>query len=434
MISTFGIIINDTISYVTEPEEEPFFEVILFAFDLLKKLSKEKWRLRKILITPIESGKQQKILIREVTYEDLGLTVLYCVKGVFSEGSIVGYELLKGFQERLEALYRPEILEDMVRNRKVAFQQSCEEIAFYLEQNYGERVNDEEDFHETFPGDPAILYTGISCQGLPIVSKLFGINLFDIGTTMAEDEFQRRVDEFISSELGADYSYISVSPRIIDARPFKWMDYDIKPRYSYSIELSKGIDEIWKNITKNLRNDINRARREGIIVKSGSKKELIRLYDLLVKRYADQGKIVNVSKEYLLDIYKAFYSENLGILVAEYNGDMVTGIVDLYYNDRTYFWIGNPRPYLKIPNANELLTWESIQYAFGNGYKYYEIIGIATMERLYKHYSKLNPNFSAYFSATKYNLPSKVLELAYKDILKPIRSKLHLKFNPIKCP
>ena len=247
-------------------------------------------------------------------------------------------------------------------------------------------------------------------------------------------EFQRRVDEFISSELGADYSYISVSPRIIDARPFKWMDYDIKPRYSYSIELSKGIDEIWKNITKNLRNDINRARREGIIVKSGSKKELIRLYDLLVKRYADQGKIVNVSKEYLLDIYKAFYSENLGILVAEYNGDMVTGIVDLYYNDRTYFWIGNPRPYLKIPNANELLTWESIQYAFGNGYKYYEIIGIATMERLYKHYSKLNPNFSAYFSATKYNLPSKVLELAYKDILKPIRSKLHLKFNPIKCP
>jgi len=239
-------------------------------------------------------------------------------------------------------------------------------------------------------------------------------------------EFQKDVDEFISSELRADYVYISVSPTIIDCRPFNWTNYEINPRYSYSIKFSNNIEQVWRNIDKNRRNEINRAKREGVYIDEGSKKDMIKLYNLLVSRYADQRRTVSISKKYLLDIYEIFYPENLKILVAKYDGDIISGTVDAYYKDRTYFWIGNPKPHLKVPNVNELLTWESIRWACERGYKYYEIIGIATTERLYKHYSKLNPNFSAYFSATKRNFLSKVSESYYTSILKPIRSRFRV--------
>ena len=127
------------------------------------------------------------------------------------------------------------------------------------------------------------------------------------------------------------------------------------------------------------------------------------------------------------DIHKAFYPKNLKILVAKYGENLITGTIDVYYRDRTYSWIGSPKPYFKIPNANELLTWESLKYASESGYNYYEIIGVATTEGLYKHYSRLNPNISAYFSAIKRNSLSKILESSYTNILKPIRSKRYLK-------
>ena len=84
----------------------------------------------------------------------------------------------------------------------------------------------------------------------------------------------------------------------MDCRPFKWSNYEINPRYSYMVDLSKGIDWVWKNMNKDRRNDINRAKREGISIEEGSKKDMFELHDLLVRRYAEQGKMVSVSKGY----------------------------------------------------------------------------------------------------------------------------------------
>ena len=239
--------------------------------------------------------------------------------------------------------------------------------------------------------------------------------------------FQEQVNDFIIKELGGSYFYLSVMPALMDCRPLKWAGYKINPRYSYTIDLSAGIDDLWKNITKNLRNDINRAKREGVYIEEGSKKELFELYDILVQRYAEQGKVVNVSKEYLNEIFDKFHPENIGITVAKHDQELITGCINLYYKDRTYFWIGNPKPYIEIPNANELLTWEAIRNASEKGYRYYEIIGIATMERLHRHYSKLNPNFTAYYSAVKQNFLSEIAESGYNNILKPIKSRYYLK-------
>jgi lipid II:glycine glycyltransferase (peptidoglycan interpeptide bridge formation enzyme) len=240
-------------------------------------------------------------------------------------------------------------------------------------------------------------------------------------------EFQREVDEFINEELKANYISISLPPGLLDPRPFKWAGYEVEPAYGYMMDLSTGVECIWlKKFNKKLRQNIERAIRKGISIKEGGKEELEVIYGLMVDRYAEQDKMVNVPKEYLLELYDNF-TENIKIFVAKYEGEIVTGLIDVCYKNKIASWIGNPRPRVKMsPSPNDLLRWEEIKYACKYGMKYYEEVGIAGNERLYSYYSKINPELLVLFTVKKASFLSKFLETSYKRFLKPLSAKLIL--------
>jgi hypothetical protein len=202
MISTFGIIINDQVVYSSVEEDEPVFEVVVFANVLTKMLSKNSWKLHKIIVNPVNSLEDEKILIHQTYFKPLDLEVLYCVKGNFQEGSRVGYETLRQFEQKIEEEYPPTTILDVITNKKEVFKHLCEETSFFLEEKYGKRIEEEEFLHEIFTGEPALLYAGLSCQGLPIVSKLFGISIIDIGTDISEEELKSKIDYFQTTISG----------------------------------------------------------------------------------------------------------------------------------------------------------------------------------------------------------------------------------------
>ncbi|MHA1819705.1 MAG: hypothetical protein ACTSU2_06515 [Promethearchaeota archaeon] len=177
MISLFAVIIDDEVVYASNEEEYPYFEVVVFASTLLNLLGQRKWRLHKLKLSPIKGFYKEKVLIYHVYYEDVGMDVLYCVSGSFSEGSKVGYEMLYKFRERIEKIYKPNLFREMVKNKRIIFQQICEEISYYLEENYKERIQEEKDLHEAFTGEPNLIYCGVSSQGLPIVSHIYNLEM-----------------------------------------------------------------------------------------------------------------------------------------------------------------------------------------------------------------------------------------------------------------
>ena len=238
-------------------------------------------------------------------------------------------------------------------------------------------------------------------------------------------EFQSEVNKFINEELNANYISISLPPGLLDPRPFKWTGYEVEPAYDYVMDLSNGIEQIWqKKCDRKLRQDIERARRRGIYIEKGGKEELEVIHGLMVDRYAEQDKIVTVPKDYLLELYDAF-SENIKIFVAKYEGEIVTGVIDIYYKDRIASWIGNPRPGVKIsPSPNDLLNWEVMKYACEHGFRYYYTIGAAENERLHSYYSKFNPELVIRFSAKKYSsFMPKLMEIVYSK-MKPVYQKI----------
>jgi len=240
--------------------------------------------------------------------------------------------------------------------------------------------------------------------------------------------FQKKVDEFISSKLKADYVLISTSPGLLDSRPFKWTGYNVRPSYSYLIDLSNGADYVWKQLTKHLRQSINKTKKEGVSIEEGSKEDLEAIYNLLSERYKEQERIVTVPKRYLFDLYDSFHPENLKIFVAKYKGEIRTGTIDIWYKDKVTAWIGSTKTYLRGISPNDLLFWETIRKGCEHGFKQYEIIGAAGNRRLHSYYSKCNPEPLLWFSARKYSsFVPKLLEASYIKILKPAYGKIKSK-------
>jgi hypothetical protein len=238
-------------------------------------------------------------------------------------------------------------------------------------------------------------------------------------------DFCSKIIELISSKIKPGYTRFAFPPGVYDLRPFMWAGYEVKPYYCYYMDISnKNSDEILSRFKKNLRNDISRAAKSGVVIREGGEKELDTLYGFMQRRYGEQDKIVTVDKRYLTEIYSKF-KKNIKIWVAEYNGEMLTGMIDLQYKGELASWIGNPKPGLTHVHANDLLNWTALKWACDNHLSRHVTIGAAGVQRLYKYSSKFNFEPLLCLTATKYSSPIfKIIERAYTDVIKPARAKL----------
>jgi hypothetical protein len=236
--------------------------------------------------------------------------------------------------------------------------------------------------------------------------------------------FQNSVEHFITNTLKAEYVSISLSPGLQDPRPFTWSGYSFELQYDYMIDLSVGLDSLLRTLDKRGRQNLNHAKKRGITIEIGGIKEYEKILDLMNIRYEQQGKNVTVSRNYFLDLYES-YKENLKIFVALLDGKIVTGSIDLQYRDTHYSWIGNPKPKARMsPSPNDLLIWESVRYAYEQGYRYYVTMNAAGDKRLHSYYSsKFDPELKAHFSLKKKTNLAGILEKGYSGLFKSMISK-----------
>lgn len=238
-------------------------------------------------------------------------------------------------------------------------------------------------------------------------------------------EFQKSVDTFIKNDLKAQYISISLSPALQDPRPFVWSGYSVELNFDYIIDLSIGLDSLLQTLDKRGRQNLSRAKKRGMSIEIGGKIEYEKILDLMDIRYAQQGKNVMESREYFLDLYDA-YNNSMKIFVAKVDGEVVTGSIDLQYRDTHYSWIGNPKPNNHLsPSPNDLLIWESVRYAYEQGFRYYITMNAAGDKRLHSYYaSKFDPDLKVHFTVKKHSNIAGILEKVYLNITKPLTGRV----------
>jgi lipid II:glycine glycyltransferase (peptidoglycan interpeptide bridge formation enzyme) len=216
-------------------------------------------------------------------------------------------------------------------------------------------------------------------------------------------QIQQEMDSYLFRTKGCRYARIRSSPGLYDSRPLRWCGYTVEPFYTYRIDLSKGIDYIWERFDRKLRVEINKSKRDGVIVRTGDYDDLEYIHDSLVLRYQKQGLRPICYKDYLCSLYNSRYRDNIKIFVAEYNGQRIGGTINLCFKDIMYLWVGIPKSDLGGISPNALVQWEAIKWAQEHGLRFYEEMDAGDDPRLRYFKSKFNPDLLIWYSATKYS-------------------------------
>ncbi len=228
-------------------------------------------------------------------------------------------------------------------------------------------------------------------------------------------DFQKKIDEFLQSEIGYNYARIRTIPGLIDSRPFLWTNYKVEPLYTYMLDLDKPPDEIWKTFNKQVRMEINKTIKQGVKVKEGSEEDLEVLRQSVFNRFIEQGLKSRDYSAYLRDIYESFYPKNFRVFVGNYKEEVIGGLTLICYKDKVSLWMGVPKTDLKGIYPNDLVMWESIKWAYENGFKKYEIMDSGDDPRLKRFKSKFNPELCFWYSAEKYSSPAyKMMESGFR--------------------
>jgi len=209
MISAFSIILEDDIIYSSKKKKFNSFEIVLFVDKLLRSLNPNKnWRLNKVCLKNHKTTRERIIIEHIITRANKNL--FFCSVGNFKVGSVEAIKMLKEFGRQVSLQYRN--LDDLKSfSKEPSFKDIIKLITNYLKEKYIEPLEEEIIFEENGNSlKNTVLYTGISSQGLPIISQLYDDDLLK---NLQQEKTSENIELF-SSDLSAKLATISMNTRI----------------------------------------------------------------------------------------------------------------------------------------------------------------------------------------------------------------------------
>ena len=158
---------------------------------------------------------------------------------------------------------------------------------------------------------------------------------------------------------------------------FKKHGFEQQNFLTLASDLNQDLEAFWQKIKKSARNDVTKAKREGIVIKEISTKEELTNYKLLTKKWA-QTKGIEIADADTKQIDEDWLYLKSGIqkfFLAYKEQEILAGLRVGCFNKIAYtHQVLNS--YSKIGNvAGPLLTWHAINWAKDNGMKVYDFSG-----------------------------------------------------------
>jgi lipid II:glycine glycyltransferase (peptidoglycan interpeptide bridge formation enzyme) len=151
---------------------------------------------------------------------------------------------------------------------------------------------------------------------------------------------------------------------------------DVAPNASVVLDLSQSLDALLAKMHKTTRYDIKAAQRKGITVRQGSENDLGVLQRLLFAT-ASRQHFRTLSQKYLSEVWRLFSrGQHIKMFVAEFDGQPVSAAAMMAFGDTVTYWKGGWSGEHGNRYPNEALQWTAVQWAKGQGYRYYDFGGI----------------------------------------------------------
>lgn len=212
------------------------------------------------------------------------------------------------------------------------------------------------------------------------------------------------VADFIDRQRPA-LCMLPLDRNVSDALPFFWRGFKVIPQYTYLLDLSVPLDQIQKNMSPDRRNDVSKARRDGLVVRPARDAGEVR--DLVLATFGRQEKSVDrASLEAILGRYAQ--PSNSFAFVACRDDRPISACFVVHDSRTAYYLMGGYRAADRHHGAGALTVMEAIRHSQELGLQTFDFEGsvIPPIERFFRGFGgRLAP----YYTVNKAALP---IELA----------------------
>lgn len=144
--------------------------------------------------------------------------------------------------------------------------------------------------------------------------------------------------------------------------PYYWNGFNLSPTFSYRIDLRKGINEIFNNLSKSTRKNIRKAKDESTV---SYETDIDAFCYILDKTYEAQNRKNPDSKKFITKIIETCGRMGHGKMFTarDKDGNLQCSSYLVYDQKVAYALIGGSVPKFRGNGSKSLVYWEEIQYA-----------------------------------------------------------------------
>ena len=159
-----------------------------------------------------------------------------------------------------------------------------------------------------------------------------------------------------------------------DAKNFR---EEIQPRYVFRLDIkNKTEEEVMAGFKQKWRYNIRLAGRKGVTVKEGTREDLKDFHKIMVETGKRDGFIIR-PLEYFEKMYDCMGTEHKKVLMAYHDGKPISGVIPIFYGNKTWYLYGASSNQHRNLMPNYLLQWEMIKMAIARKDDIYDFRGVS---------------------------------------------------------
>ena len=164
----------------------------------------------------------------------------------------------------------------------------------------------------------------------------------------------------------------------------------IQPRYVFRLDVeNKTEEELLKSFHEKTRYNIRLSGRKGVTVRDGNKEDLKRFYEIMQETGTRDDFLIR-PLEYFEKMYDALGPNYLRLIMADYEGEAISGVIAIYYGDKVWYLYGASSNSHRNVMPNYLLQWEMIKWALEKKCRIYDFRGVSG------HVDENHPQYGIY--------------------------------------
>jgi hypothetical protein len=227
--------------------------------------------------------------------------------------------------------------------------------------------------------------------------------------------FIEAVFEAVDREIAPHYAHVRAGTGYRDPRPFIWNDFEPTPRYTYVVDLSPDVDDLFMSFSSDVRRNVRKTKGTfEYELGEGDAADVEQIIRHVQKRHAEQGVSYNVTRAFARELYRALPEGTVRAYTCRMDGRFVGGKITIEDDETLYGWQTAADLDSDLP-ATDLIDWAVMQEAKERGLDRVDLVG-ANDPRLCGYKAKFNPEVRTHYSLERSSPTTETLKAMYKRV------------------